>query len=89
MTKLKAESELQQNRLLEYELVNEQHVQQKTRLEEEVRELMKKVQERENVRQRPDLDASSKLSGMGAWEMGIGAPLMVASSGFDAARSFW
>lgn len=45
MTKLKAESELQQNRLLEYELVNEQHVQQKTRLEEEVRELMKKVQE--------------------------------------------
>ena len=62
MTKLKAESELQQNRLLEYELVNEQHVQQKTRLEEEVRELMKKVQERENVRQRTDLDASSKLS---------------------------
>lgn len=62
MTKLKAESELQQNRLLEYELVNEQHVQQKTRLEEEVRELMKKVQERENVRQRTDLDVSSKLS---------------------------
>lgn len=62
MSKLKAESELQQNRLLEYELVNEQHVQQKTRLEEEVKELMKKVQERENVRQRTDLDASSKLS---------------------------
>ena len=62
MTKLKAESELQQSKLMEYEVASEQHEQQKTRLEEEVKELMKKVHEMEDVRQKTDLGASSKLS---------------------------
>lgn len=62
MTKLKAESELQQSRLMEYEVASEHREQQKTRLEEEVKELMKKVQEMEGVRQKKDLDATSKVS---------------------------
>lgn len=62
MTKLKVESELQQSRLIEYEVANEHHEQQKTRLEEELKELMKKVQEMEGVRQKKDLDATSKVS---------------------------
>ena len=62
MTKLKAESELQQSRLMEYEVASEHREQQKTRLEEEVKELMKKVQEIEGVRQKKDLDATSKVS---------------------------
>jgi len=45
MTKLKAESELQQSRLMEYEVTSEHREQQKMRLEEEVKELMKKVQD--------------------------------------------
>ncbi|KAJ7371137.1 hypothetical protein OS493_027825 [Desmophyllum pertusum] len=62
MTKLKAESELQQSRLMEYEVVNDQHEQQKTRLEEEVKELMKRVHEMDGVRHKKDLDAGSKVS---------------------------
>lgn len=62
MTKLKAESELQQSQLMEYEVASEHHEQQKSRLEEEVKELMKKVQEMEGARQKKDLDASSKVS---------------------------
>lgn len=62
MTKLKAENELQQSRLMEYEVASEHREQQKTRLEEEVKELMKKVQEIEGVRQKKDLDATSKVS---------------------------
>lgn len=62
MAKLKAESELQQSRLMEYEVASEHSEQQKTRLEEEVKELMKKVQEMEGVRHRKDLDATSKAS---------------------------
>ena len=62
MTKLKAESELQQSKLMEYEVANEHHQQQKTRLEEEVEELMKKVQEMEGAKQKKDLDATSKVS---------------------------
>ena len=62
MTKLKAESELQQSKLMEYEVANEHHEQQRTRLEEEVKELMKKVQEMEGARQKNDLDATSKVS---------------------------
>lgn len=62
MAKLKAESELQQSRLMEYEVASEHSEQQKTRLEEEVKELMKKVQEMEGVRHKKDLDATSKAS---------------------------
>ena len=62
MAKLKAESELQQSRLMEYEVASEHSEQQKMRLEEEVKELMKKVQGMEGVRHRKDLDATSKAS---------------------------
>ena len=62
MTKLKAESEVQQNRLMEYQVANEHQEQQKTRLEEEVKELVKRVQEMGGARQRKDLDAASKVS---------------------------
>ena len=62
MTKLKAESEVQQNRLMECQVANEHQEQQKTRLEEEVKELVKRVQEMEGARQRKDLDAASKVS---------------------------
>lgn len=47
---------------MEYEVASEHREQQKTRLEEEVKELMKKVQEMEGVRQKKDLDATSKVS---------------------------
>ena len=43
-------------------MANEHREQQKTRLEEEVKELMKKVQEMEGVRHKKDLDATSKVS---------------------------
>lgn len=43
-------------------MASEHSEQQKTRLEEEVKELMKKVQEMEGVRHRKDLDATSKAS---------------------------
>lgn len=62
MTKLKAESDLQQSRLMEYQVASEHQEQQKTRLEEEVKELVKRVQEMEGVRQKKDLDAASKVS---------------------------
>jgi len=62
MTKLKAESELQQSRLMEYEVTSEHREQQKMRLEEEVKELMKKVQEMAGIRHKKDLDATSKVS---------------------------
>lgn len=62
MTKLKVESELQQSRLMEYEVASEHREQQKTRLEEEVKELTKKVQEMEGVRHKKDLDTTSKVS---------------------------
>ena len=62
MAKLKAESELQHSRLMEYEVASEHSEHQKTRLEEEVKELMKKVQEMEGVRHKKDLDATSKAS---------------------------
>lgn len=62
MTKLKAESELQQSRLMEYEVATEHQEQQKTRLEEEVKGLMKRVQDIEEVRQKKELDAASKVS---------------------------
>ena len=62
MAKLKAESELQQSRLMESEVANEHHEQQKARLEEEVKELVKKVQEIEVARQKKDLDATSTVA---------------------------
>lgn len=62
MTKLKAESEVQQSRLMEYQVASEHQEQQKTRLEEEVKELMKRVQEMEGIKQRKELDAASKVS---------------------------
>ena len=43
-------------------MASEHSEQQKTRLEEEVKELMKKVQEMEGVRHKKDLDATSKAS---------------------------
>ena len=43
-------------------MASEHREQQKTRLEEEVKELMKKVQEMEGVRHKKDLDATSKVS---------------------------
>ena len=62
MTKLKAESELQQSRLMEYQVASEHQEQQKTQLEEEVKELVKRVQEMEGSRLKKELDAASKLS---------------------------
>ena len=59
MTKLKAESEVQQSRLM---VASEHQEQHKTRLEEEVKELMKRVQEMEGIKQRKELDAASKVS---------------------------
>ena len=47
---------------MEYEVASEHSEQQKTRLEEEVKELMKKVQEMEGVRHKKNLDATSKAS---------------------------
>ena len=43
-------------------MASEHSEQQKTRLEEEVKELIKKVQEMEGVRHKKDLDATSKVS---------------------------
>ena len=43
-------------------MASEHSEQQKTRLEEEVKDLMKKVQEMEGVRHKKDLDATSKAS---------------------------
>ncbi|XP_067043512.1 fas-binding factor 1-like isoform X1 [Acropora muricata] len=62
MTKLKAESELQHGRLMEYQVASEHQEQQKTRLEEEVKELVKRVQGVEVDRHKRDLDAASKIS---------------------------
>ncbi|XP_068761352.1 fas-binding factor 1 homolog [Montipora capricornis] len=62
MTKLKAESELQQSRLMEYQVASEHQEQQKTQLEEEVKELVKRVQEMEGSRLKKELDAASKVS---------------------------
>ena len=62
MTKLKTESELQQNRLMEYQVATEHQEQQKMRLEEEVKGLMKRVRDIEEVRQKKELDAASKVS---------------------------
>ena len=62
MTKLKAESELQQSRLMEYQVASEHQEQQKTQLEEEVKELVKRVQGIEGDRHKRDLDAASKIS---------------------------
>ena len=62
MTKLKAESQLQHGRLMEYQVASEHQEQQKTRLEEEVKELVKRVQGVEVDRHKRDLDAASKIS---------------------------
>lgn len=62
MSKLKAESDLQQSRLMEYQVASEYQEQQKTRLEEEVKDLVKRVQNMEGIRQKKDLDAASKIS---------------------------
>ena len=71
MTKLKAERELQQSRLMEYQVASEHQEEQKTRMEEEVKELMKRVQEMEGIRQKKDLDAASKVSELGGKVSGI------------------
>lgn len=62
MSKLKAESDLQQSRLMEYQVASEYQEQQKTRLEEEVKDLVKRVQNMEGIRQKKGLDAASKIS---------------------------
>lgn len=62
MTKMKAEMELQQSQLMEYQVAGDHQEQQKTRLEDEVKELVKKVQEMEGAKQKKDLDAASKVS---------------------------